>query len=367
MYFSRCGFPFKTRKIRGLTYELAIRTKRLGFSPTKKIAGKAWLTGFLYRHPELMRKNTKNLSIARAKGANPTQIGYWFQMFKKAMNKLNLWYTPNRIWNIDECGVGDVPREGEAVVGVKGEQCSQTVSGEKSSNSTVLTFVSAGGLAVPPMVIFKGQRVATEWREAAPSGYTIKASENGYINQKHFSDYGEVFIRYLKERGLNRQTCILLLDQHSSHLFNLHFMEYMKAHNVEVYAFPPHTTHLLQPLDDTIFANFKNAYNARLLEMNFAKAGTKMNKYDFFKVFVPAFTSSMSYQSITKGFSNTGIYPYNPRTKKLKQVIPSHIFDKCKWPLPLCCCYVLSFFSCFFPGFFVGIAYGYRKGVRQKL
>ena len=189
MYFSRCGFPFKTRKIRGLAYELAIRTKRLGFNPTKKIAGKAWLTGFLYRHPELMRKNTKNLSIARAKGANPTQIGYWFQMFKNAMNKLNLWYTPNRIWNIDECGVSDVPREGEAVVGVKGEQYSQAVSGEKPSNSTVLTFVSAGGLAVPPMVIFKGQRVATEWREAAPSGYTIKASENGYINQKHFSDY----------------------------------------------------------------------------------------------------------------------------------------------------------------------------------
>ena len=102
--------------------------------------------------------------------------------------------------------VGDVPREGEAVVGVKGEQCSQTVSGEKSSNSPVLTFVSTGGLAVPPMVIFKGQRVATEWREAAPSGYTIKVwLQNGYRNQKHFSDYGEVFVKYLKERGLNRQ------------------------------------------------------------------------------------------------------------------------------------------------------------------
>ena len=180
-----------------------------------------------------------------------------------------------------------------------------------------------------------------------------------------------MFIKYLKERGLNRQTCILLLDQHSSHLFNLHFMEYMKAHNVEVYAFPPHTTHLLQPLDDTIFANFKNAYNARLLEMNFAKAGTKMNKYDFFKVFVPAFTSSMTYQSITKGFSNTGIYPYNPRTKKLKQVIPSHIFDKCKWPLPLCCCYVLVFFHGFFQVFssalHTGTAKGYDKNFNISL
>ena len=330
MHFSRSGFPFKPKKIWQLAYELAIRNKRRGFSPRKHIAGKGWLSKFMARHPELRRKNAKNLSIARAKGANPTQIGYFFIMLREAYNKLNLWYHPNRIWNIDECGVGDVPREGEAVVGVKGEPCSQTVSGEKPSNSTVLTFVSAGGLAVPPMVIFKGQRVAPEWREASPSGYTVKASENGYINQKHFSDYGEVFVKYLSERGLNRQKCLLLLDQHSSHLFNLHFMEYMKGHNVEVYSFPPHTTHLLQPLDDTIFASFKNAYNQRLLDMNFYKAGAKITKFEFFKVFVPAFTQSMIHTVITKGFSNTGIYPFNPKTKKLAMVIPSSIFDKCK-------------------------------------
>ena len=135
--------------------------------------------------------------------------------------------------------MGGGPREGEAAVGVKGEPCSQAVSGEKSSNSIVPTFVSAGGLVIPPMVIFKGQRVAMEWGKAAPSGYTIKVSENGYINQKHFSDYGEVFVKYLKDRDLNKQTCMLLLDQHSFHLFNLHFMEYMKGHNVEVYSPPP--------------------------------------------------------------------------------------------------------------------------------
>ena len=330
--FCRGGFPFKRKRLRQLAYEMATRNKRTGFSPTKGIAGKGWLRYFLKRHRELKVKNTKNLSIARAMGANPKSVAAFFDMYKKGLQDNGLLYQPNRIWNIDECGVGDVPFDGEQVVGVTNEPASQTVSGEKATNTTVLTFISAGGMHVPPMLIFKGKRVAQQWREAAPSGYTIRSSEKGYITGKAFREYGEVFVRYLKERGLLSKTkkVMLLLDLHSAHLFNLAFMEYMLANNVEVYCFPPHCTHVLQPLDDTPYAAFKSAYNKALLEMNFRKAGVKINRYEFFRVFIPAFTSSMSPALIQKGYANTGIYPVNPRTKKLVKLLPSSVFDKCE-------------------------------------
>ena len=107
-----------------------------------------------------------NLSIARAIGANPGQITKFFEEYKKWLDTWGLNYTPNRIWNVDECSIGDVPQP-TAVVGITGERTFQTVSGEKPQNSTIVSCVSAGGLAMPPLIIFKANKIKPEWREAA--------------------------------------------------------------------------------------------------------------------------------------------------------------------------------------------------------
>ena len=54
----------------------------------------------------------------------------------------------------------------------------------------------------PPMVLFKAARVKDQWREAAASGYIMKATESGYINADVFVDYGKHFVTFLKERNL---------------------------------------------------------------------------------------------------------------------------------------------------------------------
>ena len=60
-----------------------------------------------------------------------------------------------------------------AAVGVTGKRMFQTVSGEKLTNTMIVSYVSAGGLAMPPLVIFKAAKIKPEWREAASSGYMI--------------------------------------------------------------------------------------------------------------------------------------------------------------------------------------------------
>ena len=74
--------------------------------------------------------------------------------------------------------MGDVPKE-RKVIGIKGTPASQTVADEKPTNSTVVTFASAGGLYMPPMVIFKCGKIDRAWREAAPSGYALRHSKTG--------------------------------------------------------------------------------------------------------------------------------------------------------------------------------------------
>ncbi len=51
-------------------------------------------------------------------------------------------------------------------------------------------------------------------------------------------------------------THILLLDGHSSHMFNQEFLELMRNHNVHVVCFPAHIAHILQPADRDVLAAF---------------------------------------------------------------------------------------------------------------
>ena len=140
----------------------------------------------------------------------------------------------------------------------------------KVSVNLSVSYISAGGMTMPPLVIFKAARIKPEWRKAVPTGYMIRGSSSRYINAKLFQEYGEHFVHFVTEKKIltRDRKVLLLLDMHKSHLFNLGFMEFMRGHNVEVCCFPPHCTHVLQPLDDMPFALFKAEYQRQLLQIN---------------------------------------------------------------------------------------------------
>ena len=148
---------------------MAVREGRTGFSPIKKHAGRTWLKYFFHQNPQVKTKMSQNLSICHAMAANKVQINKFFDQLKDWLTKWKLEYSPNSIWNVDECSLGDEPKS-QKVVGVTGERTFQTVVDEKVQNTTLLNYISAGGVTMKPMVIFKNAAIKKEWREAAPSG-----------------------------------------------------------------------------------------------------------------------------------------------------------------------------------------------------
>ena len=334
MLYANRGFPFTPTQMCQLAYDMAEAEGKSGFSPVKKTAGRKWLKFFFKRHPEVRIKNSQNLSISRAISANPGSIKKFFEQLREWVADWKLEFEPNRIWNVDECGVGDIPKT-QRVVGVTGHRAFQTVAAEKAANTTIVTYVSAGGLATKPMVILKAAKVHTDWREAAPSGYFMKSSASGYINGNLFLKYGEQFVNFLKERHLLDSTkkIMVLLDLHKSHLFNYDFMQLMKRNNIELCGFPPSCTHMLQPLDDVPFGNFKRVYQRELLDMNRRLCGNRMSKTQFFRVLIPAVEEELNPEAIRKGFKNCGVYPINPKAEKLSNIGASTVFDRCKFLL----------------------------------
>ena len=111
------------------------------------------------------------------------------------------------------------------------------------------------------------------------SGYFMKSSPTGYINGNLFQKYGEQFVNCLKEKHLlDLKRIMVLLDLHKPHLFNYNFMQLMIKSNIEVCGFPPSCTHMIQPLDDVPFGNFKRVYQRELLYMSRQLCGNRMGK-----------------------------------------------------------------------------------------
>lgn len=90
---------------------------------------------------------------------------------------------------------------------------------------------------------------------------------------------------------------------------------------------PPHSSHILQPLDVSCFGPLKQAYSRQIEDMMRAHI-THITKDDFFPAFLRAFYASITEKNIRAGFQCTGIVPFDPET------VISRLDIKLKTPTP---------------------------------
>ena len=259
--------------------------------------------------------------------ANEPNVHKWFTEYEGVLKDLGI-NSPEQIWSGDESGVQNVPKE-ELVIGATGTPAHQTVSGEQGETSTILSFVSGVGKVCPPMVIHHGQCVQQYWMTDAPVRWHVAAMTKGYIMKHKFHEYGIRFVWYLKTHGLLDCPHLLIVDSHKSHVYNVAFFEEMLENNIHVLAIPPHTSHIVQALDSTPFAQFKN-WQRLLLDYNCKHHGQVLGKGDFFSLLVPAWRHAMTVSQIQSGFRKMGIYPVNFEAIDKAKFTPSEVTDSKK-------------------------------------
>ena len=78
-------------------------------------------------------------------------------------------------------------------------------------------------------------------------------SPNGWTDHELAMDYLiDHFVPLAMEISDTRFPLFLILDRHSSHM-TWQFLSYCLDNNIRVLCLPPHSTHLLQPLDMGVF------------------------------------------------------------------------------------------------------------------
>lgn len=298
------GFGLSANEVRTYAYQIASEKGENPFGNGHEKAGWDWWSHFKKRYGLSLRQ-PENLSFNRAAAATRPNLDEFYDALTNILEKTGLKDKPNRIWNLDESGFTMVTKPNK-IVSLKGSKRVQTqTTAEKGETTTVLLAASASGLHVPPFFIFKGVRMTDNLRENAPLLSKVSVSKNGWINSNIFLD----FLRHFVENIPPVRPVLILMDSHSSHI-SPEALQFRKENDLIFVTFPSHCTHLLQPLDVSIFGPLKGSWN-RGLRDHLKTCGYKPTKKDFFQIFQSAMQESVTERNIVSGFYKSGIYPLN--------------------------------------------------------
>jgi hypothetical protein len=168
-------------------------------------------------------------------------------------------YTPERIYNMDESGfaVGE-SQSSRALVNIRENSSWKVVPGRQQW-ITAIECISAGGSALPPLLIFKAKHTNTGWIPAhAPPDWRFSTSNSGWTSDSHTYEWlTTVFEPSTRpaDPSLHR---LLVMDGHGSHI-TANVIAHCMKHAIDLLILPPHTSHMLQPLDVSVFAPLKRA------------------------------------------------------------------------------------------------------------
>lgn len=272
--------------------------------------GKNWAENFIRRQPAIKTCQTRSYDNQRALCEDPRKIQDWFRLVTNFVAKFGI--HDEDVYNFDETGF---------LMGILGTTTIVTTSNRTTKAKliqpgnrewvTAIQGVNSQGWAIPPYLIFKGRWHLASWyeKEQFPSDWRIAVSENGWTTNEVTLDWLKHFDKYTRSKisGVYR---LLILDGHESH-HSIAFEEYCRTNNILALCMPPHSSHLLQPLDVGCFGPLKKAYSRQIEDL--VRAGiTHISKESFIPAFKAAFQAAMTQENIQGGFRGAGLVPYDP-------------------------------------------------------
>lgn len=295
--------------LRSLAYELAEKNGiPNNFNREKKVAGKDWVAGFRKRHPEIVLRKPELTSAARAQAFNKTNVTKFFDILEDVQK--NYLYPPHRVYNVDETGLLTVQSKASKIFALKGRrQVGSLSSAERGILSTFVVCMSAGGIYIPPFVIFPRERMKVELQDGAPPGTAFVCHPSGWMQSEIFTQWFDHFLKYAKPSY--DDPVLLILDGHSTHTKNLDFIEKARKSHTTVVCLPPHCSHKMQPLDVAFMGPFNTFYVQSIERFLRNNPGRVVTQYQVSRLLGEAYLKAAIPTIAINGFKKCGIVPIN--------------------------------------------------------
>lgn len=297
------GIPVTHQQVRDFAGKVAMRN---GYEDG---VGKNWLDGFLSRHPDIKTMRGKRIDTDRFNHASTELIKAFFMLLMMPAIRT---IRPKNRYNVDEVGMMEGIGYNGLVLGSAEKKLVLKKQPGSRSWTSILECCSADGRMLTPVVIFKG---ATVQQQHFPGelefldDWSFTSSPKGWTNDKIALEWlRQIFIPQTKPDHPSEPR-LLILDGHGSHM-TLDFMFECYENNIFLLFLIPHTSHVCQPLDLSIFGPLKAAYRRLVSELSDAE-DTPYSKAQFLINYYKARHAAMTEKNVIAGWKVTGLWPVN--------------------------------------------------------
>ncbi|ODA78131.1 hypothetical protein RJ55_06735 [Drechmeria coniospora] len=284
---------------------LKARASKSDRSPPQ--VGSKWVGRFIKRHDYSVFPS-KALDANRQASENVEMLNQYFQKLQAVIEANGV--VPEDIWNMDETGFQIGVGKDQLVV-TRRRRAQYFGLPTNRESATAIEAVSAGGKVVPLFLILSGQVHMSQWYQVKElEGDTvIGTSPTGYSNDRHSLSWLKHFDHHSAKRTVGSKR-LLLMDGYSSHTTK-EFIQYCDDHDIIPFGYPPHSTHLVQPLDVVVFQPYKH-YHAKALDLVVRDGVTNITKLEFLALIQGVRNQTFTKTTIEAAFRETGIVPFNP-------------------------------------------------------
>ena len=269
--------------------------------------GKRWMSRFLACNPILKTKKQIYVDSVRVNCACSEVIRPWFQKLEIPAIKA---IPASQRWNMDETGIMEGYGLNGFIVGHAGKRKVQGKQPGSRAWTSILECISAVGASTDSTVVYKGKSVQQQWFPSQLDVFDkwhFTATDNGWTTDATALEWLEkVFIPQTEPRDHSAR--LLILDGHGSHE-TTEFLWKCLEHNIYLLFLPAHTSHVLQPLDLTIFSALKRAYRKELQKLSSLLDSTPIGKRNFLVCYQKARQESITPSNIKAGWRTSGLWP----------------------------------------------------------
>ena len=185
--------------------------------------------------------------------------------------------------------------------------------------------VSAAGVYIPPMIIFKRKKFHADLKIGAPPASIVTISDTGYINKELFFEWLQHFQKHANCNIDNK--VLLLLDGHTTHSKNLQACEFARKNGIIMLQLPGHTTHRLQPLDIAFFGPLQTYFTQAQETFLRLYKGDKIYQTQISKLLNEAYGRAATVGIAESAFRASGIWPVNRHIFTDDQFAPADVLQ----------------------------------------
>lgn len=176
--------------------------------------------------------------------------------------------------------------------------------------ATAIQGINATEWAIPPFIIFQGKHHLSAWYKegSLPQDCTISVSENDWTTNKLGIEWLEHFDQHTKGRSVGSYR-LLIPDGHESHN-SIEFHQLREEKKIITLCMPPHSSHLLQPLNVGCFAPLKKAYRCQAEKLMRNKT-SHVTRMEFLPCFKAAFDAALKKSNFLGECRGASLVPHD--------------------------------------------------------